>query len=150
VWSWQAARYSRRGNCCGFFLPELSILKKTRPSLNLRREASALKEYWSPRILGQVNDQYVKVAKIKGDLAWHKHDDEDEMFLVLDGNLHIEYEDCTVKLEVGDFHVVPRGTMHNPVCDDECLIALIETVTTKHTGDEITTKTKSIDEQLGG
>lgn len=91
----------------------------------------------------------MKVAKLKGDLTWHKHDDEDEMFLVLDGNLRIEYEDYVVKLEVGDFHIVPRGTLHNPVCDDECLIVLIESVTTKHTGDKVTAKTKSIDEQLG-
>ena len=118
-------------------------------SLNLQQEAAALPDYWSPRVLGQVNDQYVKVAKLKGDLAWHKHDDEDELFLVLEGELRIEYEDRVVRLGRGDFHVVPKGTMHNPVCDEECLIALIETVTTKHTGDTQTAKTKSIDEQLG-
>ena len=117
-------------------------------SLNLKQEAAALQDYWSPRILGQVNDQYVKVAKLKGDLAWHKHDKEDEMFLVLEGNLRIEYEDRVVKLGAGDFHVVPRGAMHNPMCDEECLIALIETVTTNHTGDTQTAKTKSIDDQL--
>jgi len=119
-------------------------------SLNLQQEAAALPDYWSPRVLGQVNDQYVKVAKLKGDLAWHKHDDEDELFLVLEGELRIEYEDRVVRLGAGDFHVVPRGAMHNPVCDEECLIALIETVTTKHTGDTQTAKTKTIDEQLGG
>ncbi|WP_405238051.1 cupin domain-containing protein [Lentisalinibacter orientalis] len=118
-------------------------------SLNLRQEAAALQNYWSPRILAQVNDQYVKVARLKGDLAWHKHDDEDEMFLVLEGELRIEYEDRVVKLGAGDFHVVPKAAMHNPVCEEECLIALIETVTTKHTGDTQTVKTKSIDEQLG-
>jgi len=123
----------------------------TKPdSLNLKDEAAALKDYWSPRILAQVNDQYVKVAKLKGALAWHKHDEEDELFLVLEGELRIEYEDRVVTLGPGDFHVVPRGAMHNPVCDKECLIALIETVTTKHTGDTKTAKTKSIDEQLGG
>ena len=119
-------------------------------SLNLKQEAADLQDYWSPRILAQVNDQYVKVAKLKGDLTWHKHDEEDELFLVLEGELRIEYEDRVVTLGAGDFHVVPRGTMHNPVCDEECLIALIETVTTKHTGDTVTPKTKSIDEQLGG
>lgn len=116
--------------------------------LNLKREAGALEAYWSPKVLGRVNDQYVKVARIKGDLTWHKHDDEDEMFLVLEGELRIEYEDDVVELTEGDFHVVPRGTMHNPVCDDECLIALIETVTTSHTGDKITDKTRTIEEQL--
>ena len=122
----------------------------TSDSLNLKQEAAALQAHWSPRILAQVNDQYVKVAKLKGDLAWHKHDNEDELFLVLEGELRIEYEDRVVTLGPGDFHVVPRGTLHNPVCEEECLIALIETVTTKHTGDTVTPKTKSIDEQLGG
>jgi len=116
---------------------------------NLRQEAARLDDYWSPRIVGQVNDQYVKVARLKGDLTWHKHDDEDELFLVLEGSLRIEYEDHAVDLEEGDFHVVPRGVLHNPVCDRECLVALIETVTTQHTGDRMTARTRSIEEQLG-
>lgn len=116
--------------------------------MNLRQRAAALQDYWSPAIVGQVNDQYIKVAKVKGDLAWHKHDNEDEMFLVLDGVLTIEYEDGAVTLNSGDCHVVPRGRMHNPVCAEECLIALIETVTTEHTGDVITAKTRSIKSQL--
>ena len=116
--------------------------------MNLKARAAELTEYWSPKVLGQVNDQYIKVAKIKGEFAWHKHDDEDEMFLILDGQLTIQYEDHAVELNAGDFHVVPRGVMHNPICDHECLIALIETVTTAHTGDTMTDKTKSIEEQL--
>ncbi|MEE4161341.1 MAG: cupin domain-containing protein [Woeseiaceae bacterium] len=116
---------------------------------NLRQEAARLDDYWSPRIVGRVNDQYVKVARLKGDLTWHKHDDEDELFLVLEGSLRIEYEDHAVDLQDGDFHVVPRGVLHNPVCDRECLIALIETVTTQHTGDRMTARTRSIEEQLG-
>ena len=116
--------------------------------MNLQEEVSKLTEYWSPKIVGRVNDQYVKVAKLKGDLTWHKHDDEDELFYVIKGDLIIEYEDEKVNLGEGDFHVVPRGRMHNPVCEDECWIALIEPVTTKHTGDVVTEKTKSIDAQL--
>ena len=118
--------------------------------MNLKQAAAALDSYWSPKVLGRVNDQFVKVAKLKGDLTWHKHDAEDELFLVLAGHLTIEYEDHAVQLAEGDFHVVPRGTMHNPVCDDECLIALIETVTTEHTGDVKMSKTRSIADQLGG
>jgi len=125
-------------------------LQKSTVVVNLKQQAAALQDYWSPRILGQVNDQYVKVAKIRGDLTWHQHDDEDEMFLVLHGSLRIEYENHVVELGEGDFHVVPRGAMHNPVCDEECLIALIETVTTRHTGDQVTSRTRSIEEQLGG
>jgi mannose-6-phosphate isomerase-like protein (cupin superfamily) len=119
-------------------------------SHNLKAEAESLEEYWSPRIVGKVNDQYVKVAKLKGDLAWHKHDQEDELFLILTGKLRMEYESHSIDLGEGDFHIVPKGTMHNPVCEEECLVALIETVTTKHTGDLETDKTKSIEEQLAG
>ena len=116
---------------------------------NLITAARELDEYWSPRVLAQVNDQYVKVAKLKGELAWHQHRDEDELFIILEGTLNIEYEDRLVELREGDMHVVPRGTMHNPLCAQECLVALVETVTTKHTGDVQTEKTRSIEEQLG-
>ena len=118
-------------------------------TVNLLKELELVDDYWSPRVVGEVNDQYIKVAKVKGTFTWHKHDDEDELFYVLKGQLVIEYENDRVVLDEGDFHVVPRGTMHNPVAEDECWIALIETMTTKHTGDVITDKTKSIEQQLG-
>ena len=118
-------------------------------TVNLLEELELVNDYWSPRVVGQVNDQYIKVAKLKGVLTWHKHDDEDELFYVLKGRLVIEYEDGQVVLNEGDFHVVPKGTMHNPVAEDECWIALIESVTTQHTGDVVTDKTKSIEQQLG-
>ncbi|MEM1264260.1 MAG: cupin domain-containing protein [Pseudomonadota bacterium] len=116
--------------------------------MNLKEIAAALPEYWSPKVVGQVNDQYLKVAKVKGEFTWHKHDNEDEMFLILAGELVIDYEDRSVELAAGDCHIVPRGVMHNPRCRDECLIALIEPVTTAHTGDVITDRTKSLAEQL--
>ena len=117
-------------------------------NINLRDRAAELTEYWSPKVLGQVNDQYLKVAKIKGDLTWHKHDAEDELFLILEGRLRIEYEGHYVDLTKGDFHIVPRGTLHNPVCNEECLVALIETVTTKHTGEVVMDKTRTLEDQL--
>lgn len=118
---------------------------------NLLQSARQLTDYWSPRVVGQINDQYVKVAKVKGEFVWHKHDLEDEMFLILEGRLRIEYEDGHyVDLEQGDMHIVPRGTMHNPVCDEECLLALIEPAGTQHTGDEVTEKTVSVSRQLHG
>lgn len=116
-------------------------------TFNLETELGAVSEYWSPRIVGQVNNQYVKVAKLKGEFTWHKHDDEDELFYVLKGNLKIQYEDGEVNLGPGDLHVVPKNTMHNPVADEECWICLIETVTTKHTGDVVSPLTKSVAEQ---
>ena len=117
--------------------------------MNLRNEAERLEKYWTPRVVGQINDQYVKVAKLKGELAWHKHESEDEMFLVLEGRLRIEYEGKpAVHLSEGEFHIVPKGVMHNPVCEEECLIALIEPVTTRHTGELVLDRTVPIEEQL--
>lgn len=116
--------------------------------VNFLNELEAVTDHWSPRVVGRVNDQYVKVAKVKDRLAWHKHDDEDELFYIVKGRLVIEYEDGRVELNEGDFHIVPKGKMHNPVADEECWIVLIETVTTKHTGDVVMEKTKSIEQQI--
>ncbi len=89
-------------------------------TVNLLKELELVDEYWSPRVVGRVNDQFIKVTKLKGSLTWHKHDDEDELFYILKGRLVIEYEKDRVVLNEGDFHVVPRGAMHNPVAEDEC------------------------------
>lgn len=117
--------------------------------MNLHAEAERLEKYWTPRVVGRINDQFVKVAKLKGELAWHKHDHEDEMFLVLKGRLRIEYQDRDpVELTEGEFHIVPRDVMHNPVCEKECLIALIEPATTRHTGDLVLDRTVPIEDQF--
>jgi len=117
--------------------------------MNLRNEAERLEKYWTPHVVGRINDQFVKVAKLKGELAWHKHDREDEMFLVLKGQLRIEYEDGEpVQLCAGDFHIVPRNVMHNPVCEEECLVALFEPATTRHTGELVIDRTVAIEDQL--
>lgn len=105
-------------------------------------------EYWSPRVIGRVNDQYVKIAKLKGEFVWHAHDAEDELFLVIRGRLRIQLEDGVVELGPGEFVVVPRGVRHNPMAAEECWVMLIETVTTQHTGDVVTSRTRSIEEQL--
>jgi mannose-6-phosphate isomerase-like protein (cupin superfamily) len=111
---------------------------------------ASFSDHWSPRIIGKVNDQYVKVAKLKGQLAWHKHDHEDEMFIVVYGRLVIQLEGKEAILNPGDFYVVPKNTMHNPMAEEECGIVLIETMTTLHTGSVQTSLTKSIQEQLIG
>jgi quercetin dioxygenase-like cupin family protein len=117
--------------------------------VNLEQSFGLVTEFWSPKVVGRVNDQYVKVAKLKGELAWHKHDAEDEMFLVVKGRLVIQFEHGQeVALGPGEFHIVPRGVLHNPVAEEECWIMLIETVTTKHTGDVVTDRTRSVEEQL--
>lgn len=116
--------------------------------VNLSDALRELDAYWSPRVVGRVNDQYVKVARLKGTLDWHTHRDEDEMFLVLSGRLLIELEDGEVSITSGEFYVVPRGTRHRPVAAEICEVMLIETVTTLHTGDTVTPQTVSIADQL--
>jgi mannose-6-phosphate isomerase-like protein (cupin superfamily) len=110
--------------------------------------AESLTDYWSPRIISEVDDTYIKVAKVKGVLAWHSHANEDELFLVLKGHFKIEMQDKTVELNAGEMFVVPKGVLHNPIANEECLIMLIEKKTTQHTGDVTTEKTRSIAEQL--
>ena len=113
-----------------------------------RRMAEALVELWSPRVIGELDDAYIKIAKVQGSLAWHSHAEEDEIFLVLKGRLRIEMEDGAVDLGEGDLYVVPKGVRHNPVAEDECLIMLIERKSTLHTGEVTTSKTRSLEEQL--
>ena len=110
--------------------------------------ASALGEHWSPRVIAEVDDAYIKVAKVHGSLAWHSHDNEDELFLVLEGRLRIEMEGGNVELAEGEMFVVPKGVRHNPVAEQECLLMLIERKTTQHTGDVVTGKTRSLADQL--
>ncbi|HZF80344.1 MAG TPA: cupin domain-containing protein, partial [Rubrivivax sp.] len=105
-------------------------------------------EFWSPRVVAELDDSYVKVAKVLGTLAWHTHDDEDELFYILKGKLRIEMEAGAVELEEGEAFVVPRGVSHNPVAEEECHIMLIERKSTLHTGAAITSKTRSVEEQL--
>jgi len=116
--------------------------------INIEQSFDQVSEYWSPRVIGRVNDQFVKIAKVKGEFVWHNHADEDELFLVVRGRLRMQLEGDEVELNAGDMYVVSKGVMHNPVADDECWVMLIETVTTKHTGDVDTPMTKSIAEQL--
>ena len=113
-----------------------------------QRIAERLTEYWSPRVVAELDDCYVKVAKLHGSLAWHSHDAEDELFYVLKGSLRIEMEARTVGLGPGDAFVVPKGVRHNPVADEECLVMLVERKTTLHTGSEVTEKTRSLADQL--
>ena len=122
-------------------MPENSVL-------NLAAIAADRPETWSPRIVGEVNGTAIKVARLHGEFVWHDHAREDEAFLVLKGTLRIEYEDRpAVTLREGDLHVVPAGVRHNPVAEEECLVALVEPMTTAHTGEEVTERTRSLEEQ---
>ncbi|HKI56600.1 MAG TPA: cupin domain-containing protein [Trueperaceae bacterium] len=116
--------------------------------VHLVRAAAGLDESWSPRVVAELDEHYVKVARLQGSLTWHAHDAEDELFVVLEGELRIELTSGSVVLRTGDAFVVPRGVRHNPVAERECLVMLVERKTTRHTGGEVTEKTRSIEEQL--
>lgn len=115
-----------------------------------KKIAASLTETWSPRIIAEVDDAYVKVAKVHGDLAWHSHENEDEFFFVLQGRMRIEMAHATIELQQGDMFVVPKGVRHNPVAEQECLLMLIERKSTLHTGDIVVDKTRSLADQLRG
>lgn len=116
---------------------------------NIAAALQNVSQYWSPQVIGRVNDQYIKVAKLKGELLWHAHADEDELFMVVYGTLKIQLEDRDIILGPGEFCVIPKQVRHNPVAEEECGIVLIETVTTLHTGDEISPRSVPIENQLG-
>ena len=112
--------------------------------------AASLADLWSPRVIAELDDAYVKVARVQGVFGWHAHADEDELFFVLHGRLRIEMEAGNVELGEGQLYVVPKGVRHNPVAEHECHIMLVERKSTHQTGGEITEKTRSLAEQLGG
>ena len=119
--------------------------------VNLDAAFGRLQEFFSPKVVGRVNDQYVKVTKLKGEFPWHTHEHEDEMFLVVRGRLTIgrsEQDGGPVVLEPGEFFIVPRGMRHNTSATEETWNILIEPVTTTHSGDVQSPLTKSIAEQL--
>ncbi|MDC0317407.1 cupin domain-containing protein [bacterium] len=115
--------------------------------INPTEVAASLSDYWSPRIVAEVNESFVKVAKLKGEFPWHSHEHEDEMFMVLDGEMRIDLEDRSVQLKSGEVFVVPKGAMHHPVAKDECLIMLFEPNSTEHMGGIVHNNTRTISEQ---
>ena len=128
--------------------PRLTL---TQP-VSLEQACAGLPELWAPRVLAQVNDQYLKAVRVQGEFPWHNHADEDELFLVLRGALTIgraAEDGGPVTLRAGEVFVVPRGIRHNTSAVEETWLALIETVTTQHTGAEQTAMTRLVEEQLG-
>ena len=103
-------------------------------SVNLNEKLSRINEHWSPKIIGELNDTYVKVVKCTGEFVWHHHDDEDEMFLVVKGRLRMSFRDREVAVLPGEFIIVPKGVEHMPVADEEVHVVLIEPKTTLNTG----------------
>jgi mannose-6-phosphate isomerase-like protein (cupin superfamily) len=118
--------------------------------MNLKDAFLSLTNYFSPKIIGEVNDQYIKVVKIKGDkVPWHNHENEDELFYIIEGSLILEIENQeAVIMQKGDLYVVKKATNHRVTSDEECFIMLIESKTTEHTGKVQSEITKSIYEQM--
>jgi mannose-6-phosphate isomerase-like protein (cupin superfamily) len=102
--------------------------------LNLYQKLDLIDAYWSPKIVGELNGQHVKLAKLKGEFVWHHHDEEDELFLVLKGRLLIQFRDGEAVLEEGDCLVIPRGVEHRPVAEEEVSVLLFEPAGTLNTG----------------
>ncbi|HEX7181315.1 MAG TPA: cupin domain-containing protein [Thermoanaerobaculia bacterium] len=102
--------------------------------VNLREKLASFSEHWQPRIVGELNGQHVKLVKFSGPFVWHHHENEDELFLVVQGRFRMELRDRTIDLEEGDFLIVPRGVEHRPVADEEVHVLLFEPATTLNTG----------------
>lgn len=102
--------------------------------INLTEKFTLFDDYWSPKIVGELNGQHVKLVKLKGEFIWHHHDAEDELFLVVKGRLTIKLRDRDVILEEGEFFIVPRGLEHKPVAAEEAHVLLFEPATTLNTG----------------
>ena len=102
--------------------------------VNLAAKLSQFEEHWSPKIVAELNGQYVKVVKFQGEYVWHDHENEDELFWVVKGHIRIELRDRTVELDEGEFLVVPRGVEHRPVADEEAEVVLFEPASTVNTG----------------
>jgi mannose-6-phosphate isomerase-like protein (cupin superfamily) len=94
--------------------------------INLKKKLSKFSDHWSPRIIAEMNDYQFKLVKIQGEFVWHNHTDTDEVFIVIEGKMEIEFENETVKLNEGEMYVVPKGVLHKPRSDSECKIMLVE------------------------
>ena len=110
--------------------------------VNIQQKLSLFTEHWSPKIVGELNGQHVKLVKFKGEFVWHKHDHEDELFYVVKGSFNMEYRDKTITVNENEFLIVPKGVEHRPVAEQEVSVMLFEPATTLNTGDAISDLTK--------
>ena len=104
--------------------------------VNIKEKFSLFHDHWNPRIVGELNGQQVKLAKLKGDFIWHKHEEEDELFYIVKGELQLEFREKTVTLKEGEFLIVPKGVEHRPYAAEEVHVMLFEPASTKHTGEK--------------
>ena len=112
--------------------------------VNLKQKFELFSEHWSPKIVGELNGQQVKLAKLKGEFVWHQHEQEDELFFVVKGSFKMEYRDRTLEVNENEFLIVPRGVEHKPVAEEEVWIMLFEPASTLNTGDADSHLTKKV------
>lgn len=110
--------------------------------INIKDKLSKISDYWNPRIVGELNNQLVKLVKFKGEFVWHKHDKEDEMFYVVNGSFTMKFRDRDVLINEGEFIIVSKGIEHKPIAEHEVSVMLFEPSTTLNTGDQINSLTK--------
>lgn len=116
--------------------------------INLAKKFLTFDDYWSPKIVGELNGQYVKLAKFKGEMVWHSHENEDEFFQVIKGKITLHFRDKSVELTQGECFIVPKGVEHKPESKEEAHVLLFEPKATAHTGEtdsELTVATKNQD-----
>ena len=116
--------------------------------INVPDKFDQIHDHWNPRVVGELNGQQVKLVKFKGEFSWHKHAGEDEMFLVIKGNFSMELRDKTIQLSEGEFVIIPRGTEHRPVAENEVHVMLFEPAGTLNTGDQRNELTKETLQKL--
>ena len=115
--------------------------------INIHDKFKLFNDYWSPRVIGELNGQYIKLAKLKGDIIWHSHEDEDEFFQVIKGSIVMELRDKSVVLNEGECFIVPKGVEHRPVAAEEAHVLLFEPKETAHTGKIQCEKTVDVENQ---
>jgi mannose-6-phosphate isomerase-like protein (cupin superfamily) len=123
--------------------PNLPVPGDAMEKVNLREKLAQIHEHYHPHIVGEVNDAYVKLVKLKGEFIWHHHEHEDELFLVVRGRLLIQFRDGDLWLDEGEFCVVPRGVEHRPVAPEEVHVMLFEPKTTLNTGNVVNERTRA-------
>ena len=104
----------------------IEVNRMSSEKINLKEKLSKFSDYWSPKVIAEMNDYQFKLVKIKGDFVWHNHGDTDEFFLVIEGEMKIEFKDETVILREGEIFVVPKGVEHKPYAEEECKIMIVE------------------------
>jgi mannose-6-phosphate isomerase-like protein (cupin superfamily) len=116
-------------------LSEINEVMMNDSAINLERKLEKISEFWSPKIIAQLNDYHFKLAKVRGEFVWHSHAETDEAFIVLDGELTIEMRNGQATIKKGEIYIVPKGVEHRPVAKEECHLMLIEPAGTLNTGD---------------